>query len=38
MTPIWNAIGRLVVAFVFGPVDRTVCRFANVTHAPKSTQ
>lgn len=31
MTPIWNAIGRAVVAFVWGPVDRTVCRFAELT-------
>lgn len=26
---------RALVALVFGPVDRTVCRFAQVTHAPR---
>lgn len=32
MNAIWNTIARLVVAFAWGPVDRTVCRFAEVTH------
>lgn len=32
MTPVWNLLARLIVAAAFGPVDRTVCRFAEVTH------
>ena len=31
MNAVWDAIGRAVVAFVWGPVDRTVCRFAEIT-------
>lgn len=31
MTPLWNALARLVVAAIWGPVDRTVCRFAQLT-------
>lgn len=36
MTPLWNAIARLVVAAIWGPVDRTVCRWAEVTHRGES--
>lgn len=28
-------LARALVALVFGPVDRTVCRFAQVTHLPR---
>ena len=31
MNAVWDAIGRAVVAFIWGPVDRTVCRFATLT-------
>lgn len=30
-------LARALVAFVFGPVDRTVCRFAEVTHRDSTT-
>ena len=36
MTPLWNAIARLVVAVSWGPSDRTVCRWAEVTHRGES--
>jgi hypothetical protein len=36
MTPLWNAIARLVVSLMWGPVDRTVCRWAEVTHRGES--
>ena len=29
-------LARALVALVFGPVDRTVCRFAEVTHRPRT--
>ena len=28
-------LARALVALVFGPVDRTVCRFAQVTHVSR---
>lgn len=31
MTRVFDILARLVVAVVFGPVDRTVCAFANRT-------
>jgi hypothetical protein len=36
MTPLWNAIARLVVGAFWGPVDRLVCRWAEVTHRGES--
>jgi hypothetical protein len=32
MSRAFDLLARAVVGFVFGPVDRTVCRFAAVTH------
>lgn len=29
---VWDVIGRTVVWLVWSPVDRAVCRFAEVTH------
>ena len=36
LLPLWNAIARLVVAVIWGPIDRTVCRWAEVTHRGES--
>lgn len=30
-------LARALVSLVFGPVDRTVCRFAEVTHRPRAS-
>lgn len=32
MTRLCDVLARLFVAVAFGPVDRTVCAFANRTH------
>lgn len=32
MNALWNTVARLVVWVVWQPLDRTVCRFAEVTH------
>ena len=29
-------LARVIVWAVFSPVDRTVCRFAQVTHRPRT--
>lgn len=29
-------LARALVALVFGPVDRTVCAWAEVTHRPRT--
>lgn len=29
MNAIYNAIGRIVTAFVFGPLDHTLCRLTH---------
>lgn len=36
MNHIWNPLARLVVWTVWVPVDRTVCRWAQVTHHPRT--
>lgn len=32
MSRLWDLIARAVTAAIFGPIDRTVCAFANRTH------
>jgi hypothetical protein len=36
MNRLWNLVALAVVGFVWGPVDRTVCAWANVTHKEQS--
>ena len=36
MSTVWDSLAWLVVASVFGPIDRTVCRFAEITHGEPS--
>ena len=34
MNRLWDLIARAVTAIIFGPIDRTVCRWAELTHHP----
>lgn len=34
MNAIYDALARLVVWAVWVPIDRAVCRFAELTHTP----
>lgn len=34
MTAIYDALARLIVAAVFGPIDRAICAWTHETHIP----
>lgn len=34
MNAIYDALARLIVGLIFGPLDRAICRWSHDTHTP----